>query len=104
MAYVSSDDLEPALRTTLQLLGELGISSPDASAQVQCLLEEFKDLVAKRDLELQRYEVGLLLHPPLSHFIPSSSPSTLPWRWNPTQLLRPHTPCCPRGQAISLQP
>nr|XP_021516339.1 HAUS augmin-like complex subunit 8 isoform X2 [Meriones unguiculatus] len=48
------DDLEPALRTTLQLLGELGISSPDASTQVQCLLEEFKDLVAKRDLELQR--------------------------------------------------
>ncbi|XP_055453332.1 HAUS augmin-like complex subunit 8 isoform X2 [Psammomys obesus] len=48
------DDLEPALRTTLQLLGELGISSPDASTQVQCLLEEFKDLVAKRDLALQR--------------------------------------------------
>lgn len=48
------DDLEPALKTTLQLLGELGISSPDASAQVSCLLEELRDLITKKDLELYR--------------------------------------------------
>ncbi|XP_041495122.1 HAUS augmin-like complex subunit 8 [Microtus oregoni] len=55
------DDLEPALKTTLQLLGELGISSPDAggqvpdaSAQVLRLLEELRDLITKKDLELYR--------------------------------------------------
>ncbi|KAM7320512.1 hypothetical protein ACRRTK_020955 [Alexandromys fortis] len=48
------DDLEPALKTTLQLLGELGISSPDASAQVSRLLEELRDLITKKDLELYR--------------------------------------------------
>ncbi|XP_075808483.1 HAUS augmin-like complex subunit 8 isoform X3 [Microtus pennsylvanicus] len=63
------DDLMPALKTTLQLLGELGISSPDASgqvpdtsAQVSHLLEELRDLITKKDQELC-------------------------WRWNPTQLL-----------------
>ncbi|XP_026634294.1 HAUS augmin-like complex subunit 8 [Microtus ochrogaster] len=55
------DDLEPALKTTLQLLGELGISSldasgqvPDTSAQVSCLLEELRDLITKKDRELYR--------------------------------------------------
>ncbi|XP_042118560.2 HAUS augmin-like complex subunit 8 isoform X5 [Peromyscus maniculatus bairdii] len=56
------DDLQPALRTTLQLLGELGICSrdstaqvpEDATAQVLCLLEELRDLTAKKDLELHR--------------------------------------------------
>lgn len=55
------DELEPALKTTLQLLGELGICSPgasaqvpDASARVLCLLEELKDLITKKDLELNR--------------------------------------------------
>ncbi|XP_075808214.1 HAUS augmin-like complex subunit 8 [Microtus pennsylvanicus] len=55
------DDLEPALKTTLQLLGELGISSPDASgqvpdtsAQVSRLLEELRDLITKKDQELYR--------------------------------------------------
>lgn len=55
------DDLEPALKTTLQLLGELGISSPDASgqvpdtsAQVSRLLEELRDLITKKDRELYR--------------------------------------------------
>ncbi|KAH0500304.1 HAUS augmin-like complex subunit 8, partial [Microtus ochrogaster] len=49
-------DLEPGLKTTLQLLGELGISSPeasrqvpDASAQVSRLLEELRDLITKKD-------------------------------------------------------
>lgn len=62
------DDLEPALRTTLQLLGDLSICSPDdmaqvqgdstqepgASAQLNCLLKELKGLVAEKDLELHR--------------------------------------------------
>ncbi|XP_076770557.1 LOW QUALITY PROTEIN: HAUS augmin-like complex subunit 8 [Arvicanthis niloticus] len=62
------DDLEPALMTTLQLLGDLSICSPDASAQVQgastqqpgasaqlnCWLKELKGLVAEKDLELGR--------------------------------------------------
>lgn len=62
------DDLEPALRTTLQLLGDLSICSPDDSAQVQGastqqpgasaqlnpLLKELKGLVAEKDLELCR--------------------------------------------------
>lgn len=55
------DDLEPALKTTLQLLGELGICSldtgaqvPDGSTQVSCLLEELRDLITKKDLELYR--------------------------------------------------
>ncbi|XP_075843152.1 HAUS augmin-like complex subunit 8 isoform X2 [Microtus pennsylvanicus] len=55
------DDLEPALKTTLQLLGELGISSPDASGQVpnastqvSRLLEELRDLITKKDQELYR--------------------------------------------------
>ncbi|NP_001020142.2 HAUS augmin-like complex subunit 8 [Rattus norvegicus] len=62
------DDLEPALRTTLQLLGDLSICSPEDSAQVQgastqqpgasaqlnCLLKELKGLVAEKDLELCR--------------------------------------------------
>lgn len=62
------DDLEPALRTTLQLLGDLSICSADASAQVQdtsaqepgasaqldYLLQELKGLVAEKDLELRR--------------------------------------------------
>lgn len=55
------DDLEPALKTTLQLLGELGISSPDASgqvpdasAQVSRLLEELRDLITQKDRELYR--------------------------------------------------
>ncbi|XP_034375728.1 HAUS augmin-like complex subunit 8 isoform X3 [Arvicanthis niloticus] len=62
------DDLEPALTTTLQLLGDLSICSPDASAQVQgsstqqpgasaqlnCWLKELKGLVAEKDLELGR--------------------------------------------------
>ncbi|CAO2612439.1 HAUS augmin-like complex subunit 8 [Lemmus lemmus] len=48
------DDLEPALKTTLQLLGELGICSPDASTQVSRLLEELRDLITKKDLELYR--------------------------------------------------
>lgn len=62
------DELEPALKTTLQLLGELGICSPDASTQVPgastqvpdakarvlCLLEELRDLITKKDLELKR--------------------------------------------------
>ncbi|XP_075830986.1 HAUS augmin-like complex subunit 8 [Microtus pennsylvanicus] len=48
------DDLEPALKTILQLLGELGISSPDASTQVSYLLEELRDLITKKDLELYR--------------------------------------------------
>lgn len=55
------DDLEPALRTTVQLLGDLSICSPDTSAQVQgasaqldYLLKEMKALVAEKDLELRR--------------------------------------------------
>ncbi|XP_049984350.1 HAUS augmin-like complex subunit 8 isoform X7 [Alexandromys fortis] len=48
------DDLEPALKTTLQLLGKLGISSPDASGQVSRLLEELRDLITKKDRELYR--------------------------------------------------
>ncbi|KAL6054658.1 hypothetical protein STEG23_035349, partial [Scotinomys teguina] len=56
------DDLHPALRTTLQLLGELDMRSrdstaqvpEDASAQVLCLLEELRDLTTKKDLELHR--------------------------------------------------
>ncbi|KAK7799571.1 hypothetical protein U0070_001458 [Myodes glareolus] len=55
------DELGPALKTTLQLLGELGVCSPDASAQVLdakaqvlCLLEELRDLITKKDLELNR--------------------------------------------------
>lgn len=60
------DDLEPALRTTLQLLGDLSICSPDdsaqgdstqqpgASAQLNPLLKELKGLVAEKDLELCR--------------------------------------------------
>ncbi|KAL1773183.1 HAUS augmin-like complex subunit 8 isoform X1 [Sigmodon hispidus] len=47
------DDLQPALRTTLQLLGELGICL-DGSTQVSGLLEELRDLIAKKDLELHR--------------------------------------------------
>jgi|UPI0000478987 HAUS augmin-like complex subunit 8 len=52
---------EPALRTTLQLLSELSICSPDASAQVQDaraqlnrLLQELKGLVPEKDLEFCR--------------------------------------------------
>lgn len=62
------DDLEPALRITLQLLGDLSICSPYATAQVQgasaqepgastqlnCLLKELKGLVTEKDLELRR--------------------------------------------------
>ncbi|EGV97498.1 HAUS augmin-like complex subunit 8 isoform X3 [Cricetulus griseus] len=48
------DDLQPALRTTLQLLGELGICSPDSSVQEPCLLEELRNLTKKKDLELHR--------------------------------------------------
>ncbi|XP_021070533.1 HAUS augmin-like complex subunit 8 [Mus pahari] len=62
------DDLEPALRTTLQLLGDLSICPLDATAQVQCvsaqepgasaqlncLLKELKGLVTEKDLELRR--------------------------------------------------
>ena len=35
MTCVSTDDLEPALRTTVQLLGDLSICSGNTSAQVQ---------------------------------------------------------------------
>ncbi|KAM7328479.1 hypothetical protein ACRRTK_012571 [Alexandromys fortis] len=52
------DDLEPALKTTLQLLGELGISSPDASGQVSRLLEELRDLITKKDRELYSCVAG----------------------------------------------
>lgn len=76
-ACISTDDLEPALKTTLQLLGELGISSPDtsvqvqdASAQVSCLLEELRDLITKKDLELYRCGSGLPLSS--SSLLPSS--------------------------------
>ncbi|XP_051034135.1 LOW QUALITY PROTEIN: HAUS augmin-like complex subunit 8 [Phodopus roborovskii] len=48
------DDLQPALRTTLQLLGELGICSLDANVQNLCLLEELRNLTRKKDLELHR--------------------------------------------------
>lgn len=48
------DDLQPALRTTLQLLGELGICSPDSSVQEPRLLEELRNLTMKKDLELHR--------------------------------------------------
>ncbi|XP_040596917.1 HAUS augmin-like complex subunit 8 [Mesocricetus auratus] len=48
------DDLQPALRTTLQLLGELGICSPDTSVQEPCLLEELRNLTMRKDLELRR--------------------------------------------------
>lgn len=48
------DDLQPALRTTLQLLGELGICSPDSSIQEPCLLEELRSLTVRKDLELRR--------------------------------------------------
>lgn len=69
------DDLEPALRTTVQLLSDLGICSPGTSAQVQgasaqvhgasaqepgasaqldYLLKEMKALVAEKDLEMRR--------------------------------------------------
>ena len=68
MTRVSTDDLEPALRTTVQLLGDLSICSPDTSAQVQgasaqepgasaqldYLLKELKALVTEKDLELSR--------------------------------------------------
>lgn len=75
MTCVSTDDLEPALRTTLQLLGDLSICSADANAQVQdtstqepgasaqldYLLQELKGLVAEKDLELRRFGAGLPL-------------------------------------------
>lgn len=75
MTCVSTDDLEPALRTTLQLLGDLSICPTDASAQVQdtsaqepgasaqldYLLQELKGLVAEKDLELRRFGAGLPL-------------------------------------------
>lgn len=62
------DDLEPALRTTLKLLGDLSIcclddsaqvqgdstQQPGASAQLNCLLKELKCLVTEKDLELCR--------------------------------------------------
>lgn len=62
------DDLESALRTTVQLLSDLGICSPETSAQEQgasaqepgantqldYLLKEMKALVAEKDLELRR--------------------------------------------------
>lgn len=87
---VSTDDLQPALRTTLQLLGELGICSrdstaqvpEDASAQVLCLLEELRDLTAKKDLELHRCGV----HLPLPLSLSSLSFQLGCWGWNPTQL------------------
>lgn len=72
-ACVSTDDLQPALRTTLQLLGELGICSPDSSVQEPCLLEELRNLTKKKDLELHRCGAA---PPPL--FIPLPfSPSSL---------------------------
>lgn len=75
MTRVSTDDLEPVLRTTLQLLGDLSICSPDNSAQVQGdstqepgasaqlnhLLKELKGLVAEKDLEPRRCAAGLPL-------------------------------------------
>ena len=76
-ACISTDELEPALKTTLQLLGKLGICSPgasarvpEASARVLCLLEELKDLITKKDLELNRCGSGLPL--PLHPFPPLS--------------------------------
>lgn len=75
MTRVSTDDLQPALRTTLQLLDDLSIYSPEASTQVQgastqqprasaqmnCWLKELKGLVAEKDLELGRCGAGLPL-------------------------------------------
>lgn len=82
MACVSTDDLDPALRTTLQLLYDLSICYPDASAQVQgtntqqpggsgqvqgasaqlnCWLKELKGLVSEKDLKLLRCGAGLRL-------------------------------------------
>lgn len=80
MTCVSTDDLEPALMTTLQLLSDLSICSPEASAQqpgasgqVQRastqqsgaepnhLLKELKGLVTEKDLELRRCEAPLPL-------------------------------------------
>lgn len=55
------DELESALRTTVQLLSDLGICSPETSAQdpgdsaqLDYLLKEMKALVAEKDLELRR--------------------------------------------------
>uniref|UniRef100_A0A8C6S3S7 4HAUS augmin-like complex, subunit 8 n=1 Tax=Nannospalax galili TaxID=1026970 RepID=A0A8C6S3S7_NANGA len=48
------DALQPALRTTFQLLGELGVDTTDASTQALCLLGELKDAIVKKDLELRR--------------------------------------------------
>uniref|UniRef100_A0A8C5KVZ0 4HAUS augmin-like complex, subunit 8 n=1 Tax=Jaculus jaculus TaxID=51337 RepID=A0A8C5KVZ0_JACJA len=48
------DTLQPALRTTYQLLGELSIDTSEADVQVLRLLDELKDVTAKKDLELRR--------------------------------------------------
>ncbi|XP_059100763.1 HAUS augmin-like complex subunit 8 isoform X1 [Peromyscus eremicus] len=105
------DDLQPALRTTLQLLGELGICSQDptaqvpedASAQVLCLLEELRDLTAKKDLELHRIicqvlelssqaskEAALINQEVWEETQGTSTCSQ--WYFNP-DALRDHSPC-----------
>lgn len=79
---ISTDDLEPALRTTLQLLVDLSICSPDDSAQVQgdstqqpgasaqlnYLLKELKGSFAEKHLGAKGAEPPdcLLLSCPLS--------------------------------------
>lgn len=58
MATVPTDALQPALRTTRQLLGELGFNTTttttDASSQALDLLGELKDVIGRKDQELRR--------------------------------------------------
>lgn len=53
--FFPPDDLQQELTTTRHLLGELEIGSSNENEKVLDLLRELKEVIQKKDLELQRY-------------------------------------------------